>query len=387
MPRLHFAGALALLWAVMALALGAGWSPAAAAEPAPLKVGVIMPMTGPVSAYGQMIWAGIQLAQKMRPTVLGRPVQLLLADNKSDAAEAASAMARLVDKEGVVAVLGPATSSRALAAAAIAEQRQVPMITPTATNAAITQGRQYAFRVCFIDPFQGQVAARYAYHNLKFRKAAILTDVSQDYAVALAAFFKREFQKLGGVVVVETKCNTNDQDFSAQLGTIKASDAEVLYLPNYYTEDALVARQCRELGLNLPILSGDGANAPELLKIGGPAVEGLTFTAHFHRDAATSPAAAGFLALYDRKHQAGELKEDLTGFHSLGADAYLVLLDALTRANSSEGAKLRQALASTQGFAGVTGTLSIGPDGNAVKSVAMLRVKDGKFEFVTTIEP
>jgi branched-chain amino acid transport system substrate-binding protein len=261
------------------------------------------------------------------------------------------------------------------------------MITPTATNPTITQGRQYAFRVCFIDPFQGQVAARYAYHNLKFRKAAILTDASQDYAVALAAYFKREFQKLGGVVVVEAKCNTNDQDFSAQLGTIKATDAEFLYLPNYYTEDALVARQCRELGLNLPIISGDGANAPELLKIGGSAVEGLTFTAHFHRAAATSPTAAGFLALYDRRRQAGDLKEDLTGFHSLGADAYLVLVDALDRAGSSEGPKLRQALASTKGLVGVTGAINIGPDGNAVKSVAMLRVKDGKFEFVTTIEP
>ncbi|MCA1906046.1 MAG: ABC transporter substrate-binding protein [Desulfarculus sp.] len=387
MPRLHSAGARALLWAVIALALGAGWSATSAAEPAPLKVGVNLPMTGAVSAYGQMIWAGIQLAQEMRPTALGRTVQLVLVDNKSDAAEAANAMNRLVDKEGVVAVLGPATSTRALAAAAIAEQRQVPMITPTATNPTITQGRRYAFRVCFIDPFQGQVAARYAYHNLKFRKAAILTDASQDYAVALAAYFKREFQKLGGVVVVEAKCNTNDQDFSAQLGTIKATDAEILYLPNYYTEDALVARQCRELGLNLPILSGDGAQAPELLKIGGSAVEGLTFTAHFHRDAATSPTAAGFLALYDRRRQAGNLKEDLTGFHSLGADAYLALVDALNRAGSSEGPKLRQALASTQGLVGVTGALNIGPDGNAVKSVAMLRVKNGQFEFVTTIEP
>ncbi len=387
MPRLLAAGARALLLAIVALSLILAGGARALAEPEPIKIGVNLPMTGAVAAYGQMVWAGIQLAQEMQPTVLGRPVKLLLVDNKSDTAEAANAMSRLVEKEQVAAVLGPATSSRALAAATIAEKHQVPLITPTATNPAITQGRQYAFRVCFIDPFQGQVAARYAYHNLKARKAAILTDVSQDYAVALAAFFKREFQKLGGVVVAEVKCNTNDQDFSAQLGAIKGTDAEILYLPNYYTEDALVARQSRELGLNLPILSGDGANAPELLKIGGPAVEGLTFTAHFHRDAATSPAAAGFLALFDRKHQAGELKEELTGFHSLGADAYLVLLDAITRAGSSAGPKLRQALAGTQGFAGITGRLSIGPDGNAVKSVAMLRAKDGKFEFVTTIEP
>ena len=353
----------------------------------PVKLGLLLPITGSNAPYGQNALRGFKLAQEARPTVLGRPVEYVVVDNKSDNIECSNATSRLIQKDQVTAIIGPLSSKNSLAAAPLCEEAKVPMVSPWATNPLVTQNRKYAFRVCFIDPFQGQVAARYAYHNLKARKAAILTDVSQDYAVALAAFFKREFQKLGGVVVAEVKCNTNDQDFSAQLGAIKGTDAEILYLPNYYTEDALVARQSRELGLNLPILSGDGANAPELLKIGGPAVEGLTFTAHFHRDAATSPAAAGFLALFDRKHQAGELKEELTGFHSLGADAYLVLLDAITRAGSSAGPKLRQALAGTQGFAGITGRLSIGPDGNAVKSVAMLRAKDGKFEFVTTIEP
>lgn len=377
-----------LLAVVLAAALFLyGAAPVAAGAKDPIVVGVIMPMTGSVAAYGQMANLGIKLAHQMQPEVLGRPVKLVLADNKSDTTEAANAMNRLVQKEGAVAVLGPATSSRALAAANIAEKSGVPLISPSATNPNVTQGKKYVFRVCFIDPFQGQVAARYAYHNLKARKAAILTDVGQDYAVGLAAFFKREFQKLGGVVVSEVKCNTGDQDFSAQLGAIKGSDAQILYLPNYYTEDALVARQAKELGLNLPILSGDGAQAPELLKIGGPAVDGLTFTAHFHRAGTKGKLAAEFMALYDKLRQSGEIKDDLTGFHVLGADSYLVLVDAIKRAGGAESGQIRAALASTKNFEGASGRFSLGEDGNAVKSVVMLSVKNGQFDYVTTIEP
>jgi len=374
---------LALTGALLALFC----SPATAAETRPLVVGVLLPITGSVAAYGQMIWAGIRLAQRLRPTALGRPVKLVLVDNKSDSVEAANGASRLLQKERAVAILGPATSSRALAAAPMAEQGKVPLISPTATNPNVTQGRHYVFRVCFIDPFQGQIAARYAFQNLKARRAAILIDVSQDYAVGLAAFFAREFKRLGGKVVVQAKCNTGDQDYSAQLGTIQAARPDLLYLPNYYTEDALVARQAYELGLRVPLLSGDGAQAPELLKIGGPAVEGLAFTAHFHRAGATSPQAKRFLELYAQEQAAGRIKEDLTGFHVLGADAYLVLVDALERAGSAEGPKLRGALAGTKNFSGISGKITIGEDGNAVKSAVILKVDKGGFAYVTTMEP
>lgn len=359
--------------------------PAAAAEP--VVVGVLMPMTGPVAAYGQMALAGIKIAHQMRPEVMGRPVKLVVVDNKSDNVEAASGASRLITKEGAIAILGPATSSRALAAAPVAERAGVPIISPSATNPIVTQNKKYVFRVCFIDPFQGKVAARYAYNNLGKRKAAVLIDVSQDYAVGLAAFFMREFKRLGGKIAVRVKCNTGDQDFSAQLGTIKASGADILYLPNYYTEDALVARQARELGLNIPMLSGDGAQAPELIKIGGKAVEGFSLTAHFHPKAVKDSRALRFSELYKQMRAKGELSEDMTGFHVLGADTYLVLLDAIARAGSTDGAKLRQALASTKGFKGVSGVINIGPDGNAVKSAVILTVKNGKFDYVTTMEP
>ncbi len=385
MRDLALKGARCLALASALLALFC--SPAPAAGPRPLVVGVLLPMTGSVAAYGQMAWAGIQLGHRLRPTALGRPVNLVLVDNKSDSVEAASGISRLLKKDGAVAILGPATSSRALAAAPVAEQAQVPLITPTATNPNVTQGRRYVFRVCFIDPFQGQVAARYAFQKLGARRAAVLIDVGQDYAVGLAAFFTREFTRLGGKVVAQAKCNTGDQDFSAQLGTIQTAQPDLLYLPNYYTEDALVARQAQELGLRVPMLSGDGAQAPELLKIGGPAVEGLAFSTHFHPAGATGPLARRFLEVYEQGRAAGEIKEEFTSFHALGADSYLVLVDALERAGTAEGPKLRQALASTKDFEGVSGRINIGEDGNAVKSAVILKVDKGGFAYVTTMEP
>eukprot|EP01022_Parablepharisma_sp_SALTPOND_P022802 TRINITY_DN4656_c0_g2_i1.p3 TRINITY_DN4656_c0_g2~~TRINITY_DN4656_c0_g2_i1.p3 ORF type:complete len:388 (+),score=176.38 TRINITY_DN4656_c0_g2_i1:1222-2385(+) len=387
MPRptsLRRLGGLAALLAILALAA----SPAAlAAKNDPIVVGAVLPMTGPVAAYGQMAWNGVKIAHQMQPTVGGRPIKLVLADNKSDNVEAANATSRQIKKEGAVAILGPATSGRALAVAPLCETAKRPMVSPSATNPLVTQGKKYAFRVCFIDPFQGAKAAEFAYQTLGAKKAALIIDVAQDYCVGLGGFFMKAFKKLGGRVVAVTKCATNDQDFSAQLGTVANSGADLLYLPNYYTEDALVARQAKELGLKMPILSGDGAHAPELIKIGGPAVEGLMFTALFNPVKPANPTAAKFFELYAQARKKGDLSEDMTAFHALGADTYLVLLDAIRRAGTSNGPSVRGALASTKGFPGVSGTINIGPDGNAVKSVTVLKVKDGKFAYVTTMNP
>jgi branched-chain amino acid transport system substrate-binding protein len=290
-------------------------------------------------------------------------------------------------KDKAVAVLGPSTSSQTLAAGPISEKHGIPLVSPSATSPIVTQNKNYVFRVCFVDPFQGVAAARYAHQKLGARKAAVLTDIGQDYAVGLTAFFAREFARLGGKVVAQAKCSTGDQDFSAQLGAIKAAEPDLLYLPNYYAEIALVARQARELGLAVPILSGDGADAPELFQIGGAAVEGLAFTSHFHREGAATLLGRRFLERYDQARAAGQVKEALTGFHALGAEAYLVLVDAIARAGSTEGAKIRQALAQTRDFPGISGRISIGPDGNAVKSATVLKVDKGKFVYVTTMEP
>jgi branched-chain amino acid transport system substrate-binding protein len=355
---------------------GGGW----AADT--IKIGAFLPMTGSVAAYGQDANTGIQVAIKMKPSVLGKRVEYILVDTKSDKIEAANAISRLIEKEKVVAIIGEMISGDTMAGGPIAEKARIPVVTPTATNPLVTQGKKYVFRVCFIDPVQGEIAAKYAFNTLKARKAALIVDRSQDYCVGLAKFFKDAFTKLGGQIVAETYCVTEDKDFSAQLSTMKPKNPDVLYAPNYYSPVALFARQARELGLKAPILSGDGAQADELIQIGGKAVEGVAFTGHFHAKAATTKLAKDFMARFQKK-----FKAEPNAFHALGADAYFVLLDAITRAKSTKGEAIRAALATTRNFEAISGKLSIGEDGNAVKPMVIMEVKNGKFEYLTTVNP
>lgn len=372
-----------LLIAVVALALALGLpGPAFSQGKDTVRIGCFLPMTGGVAAYGQMAWAGIQVARDIKPTVLGKKVELFLADTKSDKIEAATAMDRLLKKNKVHAVIGEMISGNTMAGAPIADKAKIPVVSPTATNPLVTQNREYIFRVCFIDPFQGEVAAKYAYNTLKAKRAAIIVDIAQDYCVGLANFFTKSFTKLGGKVVATTYCQTGDQDFTAQLSSIIGAKPDVLYLPNYYTEDALVCKQAAELGLKVPILSGDGAQAPELISIGGKAVEGFAFTGHFAREAATTDISKKYIAAYEKK-----TGKEASGFDALGADAYFAILDAMERAKSTDGPKVRAALADTKNFKGVSGVINIGPDGNAVKSMVILQVRDGKFQYLTTVNP
>ncbi len=347
-----------------------------------IKIGAYLPMTGAVAAYGQDAWNGIQLAKGMKATVLGKKVELLLVDTKSDKIESANAVSRLIEKEKVVAMIGEMISGNTMAGAPIAEKAKIPSIAPTATNPLVTQGKKYVFRVCFIDPVQGDIAAKYAFNTLKARRAALIVDRSQDYCVGLGKFFKDAFIKLGGQIVAETYCVTEDKDFSAQLSTIKPTNPDVLYAPNYYSPVALFTKQARELGLKAPVLSGDGAQADELIQIGGKEVEGVAFTGHFHAKAATTKLAKEFMARWQKKYKA-----EPNAFHALGADAYFVLLDAISRAKSTKGEAIRAALATTKDFEAISGKLSIGEDGNAVKPMVIMVVKNGKFDYLTTVNP
>jgi len=347
-----------------------------------IRIGVFLPMTGGVAAYGQEEWEGIQVANQMQPTVLGKKVELFLVDEKSDRIEAANAVSRLIEKEKVVAILGSATSSNTMAGSAVAEKARIPIISPTATDPRVTQNKKYMFRVCFTDSFQGEVAAKYVYNTLKARKAALLVDKAQDYSVDLGNIFEKSFTKLGGKVVIKTYCRSGDQDFRAQLASIKKANADVLYLPNYYTEDALICRQAAEMGLKIKIMSADGAQNDVLLKVGGKAVEGFALTGHFDKEGATTKIARDFLKAFKEKY-----KKDSPAFSALGADSYFLMLDAMKRAKSSEGPKVREQLAKTKKFEGVSGIINIGQDGNAVKSAVILQVKDGKFQYLTTVNP
>jgi branched-chain amino acid transport system substrate-binding protein len=348
-----------------------------------IKIGVWLPMTGAVAAYGQDANNGIAIAMEMKPTVLGKKVEFTVADTKSDKIESANAMSRLIEKDKVIAVIGEMISGDTMAGGPIADKAKIPVVSPTATNPLVTQGRKYVFRVCFIDPVQGDVAAKYAFNTLKAKKAALIVDKSQDYCVGLAKFFKDAFTKLGGKVVTETYCVTEDKDFSAQLSTIKPTNPDVIYAPNYYSPVALFTKQARELGLKAPILSGDGAQADELIQIGGKEVEGVAFTGHFNVKAATTALAKDFIARFAKKYP----NKEPNAFHALGADAYFVLLDAITRAKSTKGEAIRAALATTKNFQAISGKLSIGEDGNAVKPMVINVVKGGKFEYLTTVNP
>jgi branched-chain amino acid transport system substrate-binding protein len=210
----------------------------------------------------------------------------------------------------------------------------------------------------------------------------VLIDQGQDYCVGLATFFMAEFKRLGGEIIAVTYIQTGDQDFTAQVSSLKGKNPDLLYAPNYYAEDALLAKQARELGLKAPILTGDGAQVPELLSLGGAAVEGMYFTAHFHRQALATELGRQFLREYEKTY-----KKDLDAFAALGADSYFLLHQALEQAGSTDGPKVAQALAGTKDYPAVTGQITMGPDHNPVKGVVIIKVEQGKFVYQTTIQP
>jgi branched-chain amino acid transport system substrate-binding protein len=367
--------------ALLAVGMMVGMVGSATAEET-IKIGAYLPMTGAVAGYGQQEWAGIQIANEMQPTVLGKKIELVLTDTKSDKIEAANAVSRLVEKDKVVGILGEAISGNSMAGNPISEAAKLPTVSPTATNPLVNQGKKFAFRACFIDPFQGEVAARFAVNEMKAKTAAVIIDIAQDYCVGLGNFFVKEFLKLGGKVVSTTYIQTGDQDFSAQLSAVQAAKPDIIYAPNYYTEDALLAKQARDLGVNQPILTGDGAQDDALLEIGGKSVENMYFTGHFHKNAATSERAKEYIKRFEEK-----FKKDAGAFGALGADSYFLLVDAIQRAGSSDGAKIRDALAATKGFQGISGTINMGENGNPIKSMVINKVEGGKFVYVTTVNP
>ena len=358
------------------------WLMTAAPAGAAVKIGLYLPMTGSAAAMGQMVWEGVQAAHRMQPQILGQPVELELVDTRSDRIEAANAVSRLIEKDKVAAIIGEVISSDTLAGVPIAERAGIPSISPTATNPLVTQGRKFAFRACFVDDLQGKVAARFAYENLKARRVALLIDQAQDYCVALANFFGQEFKRLGGEIVATSYIQTGDQDFSAQISALKAKNPDLIYAPNYYAEDALLAKQLKDLGMKTTILTGDGAQVPELLSIGGPAVDGMYFTAHFHRQGTNTALGKKFMTAYEKTY-----KKQLDAFAALGGESYFLLAAAINQAGNLDGAKIAQALAATKDFAGITGSLTMGPDHNPIKGVTIIKVEKGQFVYQTTINP
>ncbi len=313
--------------------------------------------------------------------LFGKKLRVYTEDDQSKPEEAKTAVLKLIKQNQVVAVLGEVASSRSLAAAPECQRSGVPMISPASTNPKVTEVGDYIFRVCFIDPFQGSTMAKFASRSLKVRRAAILKDVKNDYSVGLAQYFQETFTKLGGRIVGEESYSEGDIEFKAQLTTLRARKPEVIFVPGYYTEVGLIARQARELGITAPLLGGDGWDSPKTVEIGGKAVDGCYFSNHYSPDDPDQRVQA-FISKYKSKY--GEIPDAMA---VLGYDAASVLADAMKRAGSVDRAKIREALNATSSFPGVSGDITFDANRNARKSIVILKIEDGRVKFHERIQP
>lgn len=349
-----------------------------------IKVGEYASLTGKEAAFGQSSHDGTTLAVddlNAAGGVLGKKVELITEDDQSQAGQPATDVRKLISDDGVVAVLGEVASSRSLEAAPICQENHIPMISPSSTNPKVTQVGDYIFRVCFIDPFQGTVMANFATKTLHLKTAAVLTDVTSDYSMGLAEFFKKQFVVNGGTIVADQKYSGGDKDFSAQLTAIKAANPDGIFIPGYYTEVGLIAIQARQLGIAVPLFGGDGWESSTLVSIGGQALEGTYFSTHFTPQD-TNAIAQKFVTEYEAKYNQ---TPDAMG--ALGYDSMMILADAMKRAGTTDGPAVRDALAATKDFPGVTGNITIDADRNASKPAVILEIKNGQYHFVQKVAP
>lgn len=356
-----------------------------------IKIGLLNELTGGNATIGTSSANGAKLAIKeanAKGGVLGKKIEAVIADNKSEPAEAANAMTKLITQDGVVAVTGTFSSSNAIASASVAEASKVPYLSSGATNPKVTvdektnKVKDYTFRVCFIDPFQGTVAANFMLSNLQMKTAVILVDNSSDYSKGLAEFFRAALTNGGGSILAEEAYLQKDQDFKTILTKIKGLNAEVIYVPGYYEEVGKIVKQARELGIEATFIGADGWDSPKLVEIAGAeALNNTYFTNHYSVDSDDEVSKA-FVEKYQKEY--GQKPDALA---VLGYDAANVLLDAITRANSVEPAKIRDALANTKGFKAVSGETTLNETHDAVKSAVIIEMKDGKQTFKASVKP
>jgi branched-chain amino acid transport system substrate-binding protein len=351
----------------------------------PVKIGEIEPLTGKEAAFGQSSHHGVVLAVEelnARGGILGRPVVLVTEDNQSKQGDSATIAKKLVGRDRVIAVINGGTTPQCLESASLCQNAKVPMIATTATDPKVTEVGTYIFRNCYIDPFQGSIMAKFSRTSLKAKRAALLTSISSSFSVGLSNVFRKSFTAAGGEIVGEQKYSDGEKDFRAQLTAIRALNPDVIAAMGYYTEGGLICRQARDLGIKCPIVSADGWEAPELIEIGGPAVNGAYYSSHYSSES-KAPEVVEFLKKYRAKY-AGETPDSLA---PLAYDATMILADAITRAKSTDGAKVRDELAATKNFPGVTGRTTIDPQRNASKPLVVVKVEDGHFKYVETVNP
>lgn len=350
-----------------------------------IKIGVFEPLTGENGGGGSQELEGVKYANKIYPEVLGKKVELVIVDNKSDKAEASIAAARLVEKDKVVAVIGSYGSGVSIVAGDIFKNAEVPAMGASCTNPMVTEDNDYYFRACFLDPFQGTVMANYAFQQGK-RKAAVITQMGDDYSTGLGNFFKKSFESLGGTIVSIGQFQTNEQDFNAILTNAKAAEAEVIFAPSSITSAGLIIKQARALGIDALIMGGDTWENEAIIKVAGAAAEGVVISTFFdENNSAATEEAKKFVTGY--KEYLGDKEPIIPAVAALGYDSYLLIIDAIKRAESTKGPDIQKALTETKGFEGVTGSFSFDENGDAQKDSAVIKViSDSQFKYLDTVK-
>lgn len=356
---------------------------AAALQADEIPVGEYASLTGGNASFGQSSHKGTALAiEEVNAAggVLGKQLHLITEDDQSMAGQPATIARKLISQDKVVAVLGEVASSKSMEAAPICQGNKVPMISPASTNPKVTEIGDYIFRVCFIDPFQGTVMAKFALSK-GFKKVAVMTDVKQDYSMGLAEYFVKEFTANGGQIVKEQKYVSGDKDFKAALTSIKPTRPDAIFVPGYYGEVSLIALQAKQFGIKAPLLGGDGWVGDSLLKVAGNALDGSFFSCHFSAQD-KSPVVQGFVERFKAKY--GSEPDDMA---ALGYDSAQILVDAIKRAGSTESEKLRAAIADTKDFNAVTGKITLDEHRNAKKPATILTIENGGFKYLETVNP
>ena len=350
-----------------------------------ILIGEFASLTGDKATFGISSDNGLKLAVEeinQNGGVLGKQIKLISEDDQGKTNEVQTVVQKLINREKVVAIVGEVASSLSLAAAPICQQSKIPMVTPASTNPEVTNVGNYIFRVCFIDPFQATVMSKFALNSMKVKRVALLVDQKNAYSTGLADNFKRVFKEMGGEILGEQKYSAGDKDFKAQLTSLKSLNPEAIFIPGYYTELNLISIQAREIGITVPLFGGDGWESEKLLEgKAKDALEGCFFSTHVSIED-PNPKIQDFIKKYKEKYGS---TPDAMAF--LSYDAGMILFDAIKRAGSTDGDKIREALANTKNFNGVTGTITINDQRNAIKPAVVMEIKDGKFTYKETIAP
>lgn len=373
---------------VLALGLAAGCGNNASSD---LKIGMVYELTGNTATYGTSAANGTKLAFKeinAAGGVLGKQIQIVTADNKGEPSESTNAMTKVITQDKVVAVTGFTVSSCGIAGSSVAEGNKIPFVAAATVNPKVTvdgntgKVKNYTFRACFIDSFQGAVGAQFALNTLKAKKISILTDSSSDYSKGLTQIFKESFTKNGGQIVGEEAYLQKDQDFKPVLTKLKSQNPDVLYIPGYYEDVGKIIKQAREIGMNMPILGSDAWDSPKLAEIGGSQALNNTYFTNFYSIEDSNPVSNAFVEAYKKEY--GQVPDSMA---AMGYDAARLLVDAIKRANSTDAAKITKALTETKDFASVSGPMYLNDTHDAVRGVVIVEMKDGKQVYKETIKP